>query len=166
VDIPVIPVRGTMWSTPPLKEKICNTTILAAESHAYFFFNNKKLTDRGIPPSVTHPSMYSPERFTRHIFGKQTHDGCIIFGGDRKPEIKGADPISPVDPASNAANKKHSEEFFPKIKEHKIVREWTGLMPFSKDGGLIVGKIDQLPGNAYVISGMASGGMMQGPGAG
>jgi len=39
-------------------------------------------------------------------------------------------------------------------------------MPFSKDGSLIVGKIDQLPANAYVISGMASGGMMQGPGAG
>jgi len=37
-------------------------------------------------------------------------------------------------------------------------------MPFSPDGLPIIGKIDALPGNAFIISGMGSAGMMQGPG--
>lgn len=38
-------------------------------------------------------------------------------------------------------------------------------MPWSPDGLSIVGKIKCLPGQVYIITGLASHGMMQGPGA-
>ena len=74
---------------------------------------------------------------------------------------------SPIQKNSVKENKQHVEEFFPFVKEFNVTRSWTGIMPFTHDNVPLIGKIGAVPGNgAYIISGLASGGMMQGPGAG
>lgn len=166
LTLPIIPVRGTMWSTSSLPQGQIKHVMLAGESHSYWHLNNAKLRQRGLPGSITHPSMWSKERLTRHLYGKQTHDGCIIFGGDRKVETIGAKADSPIQQESITDNKNHIHEFLPFVKGHKVERSWTGLMPFTLDNVPVIGKIDALPGKAYIISGLASGGMMQGPGSG
>ena len=72
-------------------------------------------------------------------------------------------PDGPLNYAWVNANKSHVQELMPELANHMTCREWTGLMPFSKDGTPIVGKIKCLPGQVYIISGMSSSGMMQGP---
>ena len=39
-------------------------------------------------------------------------------------------------------------------------------MPFTQDGAPIIGKVNCIPGNAFIITGMSSAGMMQGPASG
>lgn len=80
ITIPVVPVRGTMWSTKPLKQRKLNTVILSAEAGAFWSQHNEALMRRGVPPGVSH--QLGGERMTRHLYLKQTHDGCIIAGGD------------------------------------------------------------------------------------
>ena len=52
------------------------------------------------------------------------------------------------------------------LKEHEVVKTWTGVMPFSPDGRAIIGQINCLQGEVYIATGLASHGMMMGPGAG
>ena len=79
-----------------------------------------------------------------------------------------ADEITykPIRPELNRANKTFAEGLLPFLKNHPVRDSWTGLMPFTKDGNPLVGKISCLPGEVYIISGMDSSGMMKGPGAG
>ena len=89
-----------------------------------------------------------------------------MFGGHRKVEDAHALPDLPLDEAAAAENKTHVEEFFPFIKSVPIDRMWTGLMPFTPDGEIVVGKLktNNLGADAYIISGMASSGIMMGAG--
>ena len=59
----------------------------------------------------------------------------------------------------------HAVDMFPFIKEEPIGRTWTGLMPFTPDGLPLIGKISALEG-CWIVSGLASSGMMKGPAAG
>ena len=120
----------------------------------------------GFPPDVTHANEIDKVGWTRHLYGKQTHDGCIIFGGDRCITYPKYTRDGPINYAHNERTKAHATEFFPMLNQHVIKRSWTGVMPFSLDGLPIVGKIGCLPGNAFIITGMGSHGFMQGPGAG
>jgi glycine/D-amino acid oxidase-like deaminating enzyme len=63
-------------------------------------------------------------------------------------------------------NKKTIESFFPIVKNYEIKNSWRGLMPFSPDGEPITGKIDCVPGNLYINTGLASAGIMKGFGTG
>lgn len=63
-------------------------------------------------------------------------------------------------------NKKVIESFFPVVKNLGITNSWRGLMPFSPDGKPIAGKIDCVPGNLYINTGLASAGIMKGFGVG
>ena len=58
VDIPIIPVRGTMWATKPIEKTVLDSTILAGESHEYWSSSDSKL-------NVTHLSMDSSNQLTR-----------------------------------------------------------------------------------------------------
>ena len=82
VSIPVVPVRGTMWSTKPLEGRKLNSMIFSGESSYFWNVNNDRLIKKGSYPSVTHESEQG-QRLTHHLYMKQTHDGCIIAGGDR-----------------------------------------------------------------------------------
>ena len=153
--IPVIPVRGQMWATEPLTPRVFHS-ISGAESPAHW--SAAPGNDSETPPELTH---LGGRRVTRHLYGRQTRDGEVIFGGDR--EMAGYDKS--VDAAGVESNFGHAREVLPFLGGLSISRTWAGLMPFSLDGRPIIG---QLPGmaNLYVVSGLASSGFGRGPMAG
>jgi len=152
LDIPIVPVRGQMWSSAPVPPRVFHT-ISAAESPLAWH------RDRGgAPPDLTHRD---GRRVTRHLYGRQRRNGEIIFGGDR--ELLG-DPQTP-NPAGIDVNKGHATEALPFLAELPIATTWAGLMPFSLDGKPLIGRV---PGrdDLWIVSGLASSGFGRGPMAG
>ena len=155
VRIPVIPVRGQMWATEPLTPRVFHS-ISGAESPTHW--SATPGNDSETPPELTH---LRGRRVTRHLYGRQTRDGEVIFGGDR--EMAGYDKS--VNAVGIESNFGHAREVLPLLGGLSIGRTWAGLMPFSLDGRPIIG---QLPGmeNLYVVTGLASSGFGRGPMAG
>ena len=153
--IPIVPVRGQMWATEPLPPRVFHS-LSAAESPLHW--RNNPGNDAATPPELTH---MGTRRVTRHLYGRQTKDGEIIFGGDR--QMAGFDKT--VDPAGTETNFGHTAEILPFLSGLSISRTWAGLMPFSLDGRPIIGKIPQMD-NLYIVSGLASSGFGRGPMAG
>lgn len=154
LDIPIVPVRGQMWATGPLPPRVFRV-ISSAESGFHW---HHETPPRGEPPALTHRS---GARVTRHLYGRQTQSGEIIFGGDR--EIVGLD-LSP-DPTGIESNKKHAGEVLPLLGDQPVRRTWAGLMPFPPDGDPIIGRLPERPG-CFVVTGLASSGFGRGPMAG
>ena len=153
--IPIIPVRGQMWATEPLPPRVFHS-LSAAESPMHW--RNSPGNDAATPPELTHIGNH---RVTRHLYGRQTRDGEIIFGGDR--QMAGYD--NTVDMTGVEANFGHTAEILPLLGGLAISRVWAGLMPFSLDGRPIIGKIPHMD-NLYIVSGLASSGFGRGPMAG
>ena len=153
--IPIVPVRGQMWATQPLPPRVFHGTS-AVESYSHW--SRRPGNDVDTPPELTHVGSL---RVTRHLYGRQTRDGEIIFGGDR--EMMGYDRS--VDAGGVEANFAHAREILPMLGDLAIARSWSGLMPFSLDGRPIIGKIPHLD-HAYIVSGLASSGFGRGPMAG
>lgn len=172
IDIGVQAVRGQMFATKPLPggTKLIRSTILAATGHTYWAKNNQDMMASGLTPSVTHqdddPCNFKSGRITRHLYGKQTHDGRLIFGGDRFPTSAGSQCDGPISDAAMRENRMNASQLFPFVRQHEVVRTWAGLMPFSRDGTPLIGRIDSLPGSVHMISGFASAGMILGPACG
>ena len=155
LDIPIIPVRGQMWSSKSLPPSIF-TAISATQSS--YDWSIKNTDDENNPPDLTH---IKGERITRHLYGRQRKNGEIIFGGDRE-NIGFTDKL---DFNGIESNKNHVSELFPFISRIEIDRAWSGFMPFSIDGKPIIGKIPRYK-NLYIVSGLASSGFGRGPMAG
>ena len=155
IAIPIVPVRGQMWATQPMPPRVFQG-MSAVESYSHWSSNPGGDTDT--PPELTH---IGGRRVTRHLYGRQTRDGEIIFGGDR--QTVGYDRT--VDAGGVEVNFSHTAEILPFLGEQSISRTWSGLMPFSRDGRPIIGKIPQLD-NLYIVSGLASSGFGRGPMAG
>ena len=153
--IPVVPVRGQMWATEPLPPRVFHG-LSGAESYAHWSANPGAGPDT--PPELTH---MGDRRVTRHLYGRQTRNGEVIFGGDR--QLVGYDRT--VDATGVEANFTHTAEVLPFLNDVAISRAWSGLMPFSLDGKPIIGKIPQRE-NLYVVTGLASSGFGRGPMAG
>ena len=153
--IPIVPVRGQMWASEPLPPRIFHT-ISAAESSLQW--HTSPGNEGEAPPYLTHRQ---GARVTRHLYGRQTREGEIIFGGDRQlvGYNRGADL------AGIEVNHGHAAEVLPLLREVPIKRTWAGLMPFPLDGAPIIGKIPQRP-NLYIVSGLSSSGFGRGPMAG
>ena len=101
--IPVVPVRGQMWATQPLPPRVFHS-ISAAESPLHWRGNPVNGPDE--PPELTHAGQ---RRLTRHLYGRQTRDGEVIFGGDR--EVTGFD--STVNAGGIEVNFGHASEAAP-----------------------------------------------------
>ena len=155
VHIPIVPVRGQMWASAPLPPRLFHT-ISAAESSLQW--HTAPGNDQQTPPYLTHRGQ---QRLTRHLYGRQTRAGEIIFGGDR--QLLAYDKT--LDPAGIKVNHGHAAEVLPFLRDLSITRTWAGLMPFPLDGAPIIGKIAQRP-HLYVVSGLASSGFGRGPMAG
>ena len=153
--IPILPVRGQMWASEPLPPRLFQT-ISSAESALHWH------TDPGngpvTPPELTHRGSV---RLTRHLYGRQTRAGEIIFGGDRQLIGYNKGP----DAEGIAINHAHAAEVLPMLREVPIKRTWAGLMPFSLDGAPLIGRIPQHR-TLYIVSGLASSGFGRGPMAG
>lgn len=153
--IPVVPVRGQMWSTAPLPPSVFST-MSSAESPLAWSVNDG--ADAATPPELTH---LDGRRVTRHLYGRQRRNGEIIFGGDR--QMMGYDTT--VEPTGIETNKGHATEILPMLSSLPVARTWAGLMPFSLDGEPLIGSIPQRDG-LYVVGGLASSGFGRGPMAG
>ena len=153
--IPIVPVRGQMWATSPLPPRAFHS-LSSCESP--MDWRNRPGNDAVTPPDLTH---LGSRRVTRHLYGRQTRDGEIIFGGDR--EAAGFDKT--VEATGVEMNFGHATEILPFLREHSISRTWSGLMPFSLDGRPIIGRVPQVEG-LYIVSGLASSGFGRGPMAG
>lgn len=103
-------------------------------------------------------------RVTRHLYGGQTRSGAIAFGGDRQVVLDSAGEPAP-DAEGVEVNRGHAAEVVPILSGIPIERTWAGLMPFSMDGGAVIGRIPQRE-NLYIVSGLASSGFGRGPMAG
>ena len=155
IRIPIVPVRGQMWATEPLPPRVFHS-LSSVESSLHW-----KTSPGGgdsTPPELTHKG---PRRVTRHLYGRQTRDGEIIFGGDR--QMAAYDKT--IDDNGIEVNFGQAAEVLPFLGRHSISRTWSGLMPFSLDGKPIIGKIPQTDG-LYIVSGLASSGFGRGPMAG
>jgi glycine/D-amino acid oxidase-like deaminating enzyme len=153
--IPIVPVRGQMWASGAVPPRLFHT-ISAAESSLHW--HTSPGHDTQTPPYLTHRGQ---QRLTRHLYGRQTRAGEIIFGGDRQLVEYYKSP----DAAGIEVNHRHAAEVFPFLRELPVARTWAGLMPFSLDGAPIIGKIVQRP-QLYIVSGLASSGFGRGPMAG
>ena len=153
--VPIVPVRGQMWATRPLGPRVFHT-ISSMEST--LFWEDNPPPDAATPPELTH---HGPARVTRHLYGRQTREGEIIFGGDR--QLVGY--VTTTDPAGIEVNRGHAAEVLPFLRELPVSRTWAGLMPFSLDGKPLIGRIPQRR-NLYMVSGLASSGFGRGPMAG
>ena len=157
--IPIVPVRGQMWASESLPPRVFHS-LSAAESPLHWSVNpgNDLRNDPKTPPELTH---VGNRRLTRHLYGRQTRDGELVFGGDRR--VAGYDKT--LDPAGIEVNFGHVRELLPMLSNLSIARTWAGLMPFSLDGKPIIGSIPQVA-NLYIVSGLASSGFGRGPMAG
>jgi sarcosine oxidase, subunit beta len=151
LNIPVFPVRGQMWTTGPVPTHLFHA-LGASESSLYW--HNHPFSDTHTPLELTHRDS---SRLTRHLYGRQTRDGEIIFGGDRQL-INNKTP----DKDGIEANRKHVIEIFPFLKHFPIKRTWAGLMPFTQNMDPIIGKVPPYE-NLYIVTGLSSAGFEQGP---
>ena len=154
IDIPIVPIKGQMWATDPAPPSIFHLSGSMESPYDW----NRQSHNADLPPEVTHRGDI---RITRHLYGGQTRNGEIIFGGDR--QMVGYD-YTP-DPAGIEVNRGQATEVFPMLSRLAISRTWAGIMPFSMDGKPIIGKIPQFE-NLFVSTGLASSGFGRGPMAG
>ena len=152
LDIPITPVRGQMWATPPAPPSVFQTIASAESQQAW------DLDPGEAPPFLT---IRRGTRVTRHLYGRQRRNGEIIFGGDREPVGWNATP----DPAGIEVNRGHALEVLPFLAGLPIARTWAGLMPFPLDGRPLIGRVPGRDG-LWVVSGLASSGFGRGPMAG
>lgn len=155
VHIPILPVRGQMWATDSLAPRVFHTM---ASTESPLQWHTDPGHDATTPPELTHRG---PTRVTRHLYGRQTRNGEIIFGGDR--QLVGYNTVPA--PAGIEVNHAHAAEVLPFLRGLTIKRTWAGVMPFSLDGAPLLGAIPQCP-NLYIVSGLASSGFGRGPMAG
>ena len=151
IDIPVAPVKGQMWATPPMPPSIYHLS--GSMESAYDW--DCQTPDANFPPDITHRGN---TRITRHLYGGQSRNGEIIFGGDR--QLVGYD----YTPTANGieVNRDQASEIIPMVGKLPITRTWAGIMPFSMDGKPIIGKIP-LFDNLFIVTGLASSGFGRGP---
>ena len=151
IDIPVAPVKGQMWATAPMPPSIYHLS--GSMESAYDW--DCQTPDANFPPDITHRGN---TRITRHLYGGQSRNGEIIFGGDR--QLVGYD----YTPNANGieVNRGQASEFIPMVGKLPITRTWAGIMPFSMDGKPIIGKIP-LFDNLFIVTGLASSGFGRGP---
>ncbi len=160
LHIPIVPVRGQMWSTSSVPPSLFHG-ITSAESELSWDGEHKRQdqgNDGATPPDLTHRA---DTRLTRHLYGRQTKSGEVVFGGDR--QLVGFKRVPEA--AGIEVNREQAGEVIPMLRRLPIEQTWAGLMPFSLDGRPLLGKVPQLD-NLYIVGGLASSGFGRGPMAG
>ena len=151
--LPVVPVLGQMWATGPLPPSV-HHVITSTESALHWAGS-----DTPSPvPDLTHDA---GRRVTRHLYGRQTRTGEVVFGGDRIAQ--GWDKER--HPEGIAVNRGQAAEVLPFLAGCATDRTWSGLMPFTSDGKPLIGRVPG-PEGLYTVGGLASSGFTRGPMAG
>ena len=135
-------------------------------------------------------------RITRHLYGKPTADGRLIFGGDRRthpPQAAGrVHPLPRALRDAHAVCHDHATSLVREARDLPVEQVWGGIMPFSIDGIPIIGRVSlqseattrrtnatepkpalcpqlkqaSITPPLYVLSGLGPSGFMKGPMAG
>jgi len=156
LDIPIEPVRGQMWSIEHPPARTFHNFTTAESSLAWA---RRSMTTRGPGSlSLTHDGA---QRITRHLYGRQTREGKIMFGGDRQVVGFHKQP----DAEGIMVNRSNVHEVLPFLRGLSIDETWSGLMPFSRDGRPFLGEVSQYR-NLFIASGLDSSGFGRGPMAG
>ena len=153
IEIPIAPIRGQMWATEPVPPSIFH--LIGSVESAFDWSIGPQDSDGAFPPDITH---HGDTRITRHLYGGQSRNGEIIFGGDR--QMIGYDYTPNAEGIE--VNRGQASEVIPLVSKLPISRTWAGIMPFSMDGKPIIGKVPQLE-NLFVLTGLASSGFGRGP---
>lgn len=149
INIPVFPVRTQMWSTGPIPTRLFHV-IGATESTLYWHKEPGSTT----PRELTH---HEDTRLTRHLYGRQTRDGEVIFGGDRQLSSEKAPQQAGID-----VNRNYAIELFPFLRAFPIKRSWSGWMPLTPLLEPLIGNVS-LHKHLYVLTGVYVGGFEHGP---
>lgn len=155
LEIPIFPVRGQMWATDPQPPRVHH---LIASMESELHWHHERPLPPGTPRMLTHT--VDGARLTRHLYGRQTRNGEIIFGGDR---VLTHDRT--VDPAGITANRGQAAEIMPVLAGLAIRRTWSGIMPFPLDGDPLLGRVPFFD-NLFIAGGLRSSGFGRGPRAG
>ena len=168
----VIPCVGQMFQASSLSStSSCKLHHLITGYESHMFWR----TNATYPPSVTH-NHTSGERYCHHLYGKQTKEGRLIFGGDRyvHPAMhpRMAHPLPRVMDKLHKGPYQHASRLLPCINDMSLTSKWGGIMPFSADGEPIIGELSsttiksenktRVGSGLYIISGLGGSGMMRG----
>ena len=142
INIPVVPVKGQIWLCDNPK---INNVIFNFKSNSFWKNENYKL-------GLTHDE--NGNEMSHHYYGKPTKDNKFMFGGLRKlTDINDYD----IDKKYLQKNIEKFNDIYCKTNYEGC---WTGLMPFSVTGKILLGEFH--PG-LWVANGFGPSGIMKGP---
>lgn len=108
IQVPVVPVKGQMWLTEPVRESLLKHVVYVAEPH--IFWDNHSVRDD--TASLPIPEHCSHDRhghqLVRHAYGRKRADGRVVFGGGR---IRTDTRDYVVDDEMIASLREHAREF-------------------------------------------------------
>lgn len=165
--IPVVPVVGQMFRTIPMPEFQLKHIICGFESHMQWH-KDKLSSSETVPPELTHLSVHGSKRITRHLYGKQSPEGRFLFGGDRRVHPYQDYGLHHQLPRNHSTMFdsvwKHTLSVFSDKISAKMGVEclFGGIMPFSKDGNPIIGKLENGFHNIWTVTGLGGSGFMRG----
>lgn len=173
LSIPVLPVLGQMWATRNVDAgtDVGTTTGCSGDSstggtHTRSILNNIQSVESYVfwgdsaaaaaagmvLPMTTH-ARPDGARLTRHLYGRETAAGEIVFGGDRVPLAASAHDsahlgLRTAAPTAGALierglreNMAQAHETLPFLAALPVTRRWHGVMPWSLDGLPLIGRI-------------------------
>ncbi len=175
LSIPVLPVLGQMWATRNADAGADATTgasggtstagtgarsivnnIQSVESYVFWGDSAAAAAAGMVLPMTTHARPDGP-RLTRHLYGRETATGEIVFGGDRVPLASSAHEsarlgLRTAAPTAGALierglreNMAQAHETLPFLAALPVTRRWHGVMPWSLDGLPLIGRIHVPP---------------------
>jgi glycine/D-amino acid oxidase-like deaminating enzyme len=175
LSIPVLPVLGQMWATRNAGAGVgatsgpgggTSTAVTGARSivnniqsvESYVFWGDSAAAAAAgmVLPMTTHARPDGP-RLTRHLYGRETATGEIVFGGDRVPLAASAHDsarlgLRTAAPTAGAIierglreNMAQAHETLPFLAALPVTRRWHGVMPWSLDGLPLIGRIHVPP---------------------
>ena len=115
IEIPITPVRGQMWATAVMPPRVFHTIGSVESAYDWSLRTDE---DASTPPELTHRG---ETRLTRHLYGRQTKVGEIVFGGDRQMADYGVTP----DATGIEVNRGHAMEVLPFLRDLPIRRTWA-----------------------------------------
>lgn len=128
IEMPIKPRRGQLIVTEPVAPFV-NTTVLCA-LYTVIKFKPEAITDEKIL------------RTGNGFVIEQTKSGALVIGGTR--EFCGFDKSNTIEAIETIL--KRALTFFPGLKNIHVIRTFSGLRPYTKDGLPCVGELKSTPG--------------------
>mmetsp|Transcript_12746 Transcript_12746/g.16575 ORF Transcript_12746/g.16575 Transcript_12746/m.16575 type:complete len:509 (+) Transcript_12746:535-2061(+) len=174
IEIPVIPVKGQIWVTDVRPSGTLNTVIYNAASEMTWRKirekESEKITEKKLLPRQANinSKWKNGERMFHHVYGRQTADGTLLFGGDRIV-VNGNN--GHLDYAVEEERVKENYDFIKKIVPTvgDMYGSYCCYMPFSmcEDGKPLLGELTNAGLNGlWLAVGFGPSGITLGPMAG